>query len=765
MGPLTFKILKSFKNAGVWFDFQNTKKIEFASKTLIYGFNGSGKSTLSRVFSSMQNGTMDECLPKKSEFELELSNAQKLKSDNLDCPFADNLLVFNQDFISRNIAWADGTAESITYISEVSVEKKAEYDYLSKQYQVAISKLDAAKEVNSKCIKTSEECDTKIAKSVRDSVPSLKYTQRYNRTNVRKDYEAYDHNDADLIEDAKLLQFQKLLAQSSPLPPLAWKVVEPNDLEQTVNRIFELLSETPGTIISEQLSKYPSMLPWLSDGLTFHKRELLDDCLLCGNSFSIERKQELSSVFDNAWQKHVEEIDRLHASTEKYLRLFRDFYSDLPKPEQFQEAERETVRPLLMNLSESIKAIGLYLRELCEKIELKRKEPTTAVVFSDTSPLFSLEDWRDSYDLKVSELMNLISKHNLAYEEFETQQKSGFEAVKKHVLAREKPERAKLLRAHLEASETLKTANEEYTKINQKYLIVQNELSNHGIAASNLNRLLIQYLGHADIQLKAVESGGYQLIRSDGNVAHNLSEGEKTALAFCYFLTLFGADGKKIKNIVAVIDDPISSLDTSAQTHAFSLLARTTKKCAQLILLTHNLPFMNMVKNDFRNHQRRYGEEKVISLLALECSESSDELKQRKTCLVNLDPLLVDYDNEYHYLFDLVYNAAESGKTTQQWLLPNATRKLLETFTKFCSPSESSFAGALMKHHDKLKDIIDTKALERLVQLGSHGSIDGFLSAPVLSVEEGIDAAKAAMQFIENLSKQHFKEMEKCVRK
>lgn len=60
----------------------------------------------------------------------------------------------------------------------------------------------------------------------------------------------------------------------------------------------------------------------------------------------------------------------------------------------------------------------------------------------------------------------------------------------------------------------------------------------------------------------------YEVVRTDtGKIAENLSEGEKNFIAFLYFQQLvFGresADGDTREKIV-VIDDPVSSMDSSA---------------------------------------------------------------------------------------------------------------------------------------------------------------------------------------------------------
>lgn len=69
-----------------------------------------------------------------------------------------------------------------------------------------------------------------------------------------------------------------------------------------------------------------------------------------------------------------------------------------------------------------------------------------------------------------------------------------------------------------------------------------------------------------------------------------------------------------------------------------------------------------------------------------------------------------------------------------------------------------------MDHHEDVKDKIDVRALERLVQIESHGTIDGLSTLPELTLEEAIRAAEAGMTFIKEISREHYKKMCAAVR-
>lgn len=105
----------------------------------------------------------------------------------------------------------------------------------------------------------------------------------------------------------------------------------------------------------------------------------------------------------------------------------------------------------------------------------------------------------------------------------------------------------------------------------------------------------------------------YQIIINANSIQNEnrsivLSEGEKTAIGFAYFLArlklLYNKD--TLKNLVIVFDDPISSLDDSRIYMTSSLVAKINKEIAnenitddsqkaQVFVLTHNYTFMTNI--------------------------------------------------------------------------------------------------------------------------------------------------------------------------
>ncbi|MGI9483543.1 MAG: hypothetical protein ACR2OR_14425 [Hyphomicrobiales bacterium] len=83
---LFIKSLKSFGGAGVWKNYKNTKRLEFAPKTLIYGFNGSGKTTLSRVFDAIERLEIRPPLPLDASFSVQFSDGETVSSKDISNP-------------------------------------------------------------------------------------------------------------------------------------------------------------------------------------------------------------------------------------------------------------------------------------------------------------------------------------------------------------------------------------------------------------------------------------------------------------------------------------------------------------------------------------------------------------------------------------------------------------------------------------------------------------------------------------------------------
>jgi len=114
-----------------------------------------------------------------------------------------------------------------------------------------------------------------------------------------------------------------------------------------------------------------------------------------------------------------------------------------------------------------------------------------------------------------------------------------------------------------------------------------------------LNDILEILLHRDDIKIE-IRNDKFTLERS-GHPANNLSEGEKSAIAFSYFLTeqkaLRNDDPPKLPKTIVFIYDPISSLDSNHIFQVRFLLHSffKTENYAQLFISTHNFEFFSVM--------------------------------------------------------------------------------------------------------------------------------------------------------------------------
>ncbi|GAA9187416.1 hypothetical protein HpHA192_04340 [Helicobacter pylori] len=187
-----------------------------------------------------------------------------------------------------------------------------------------------------------------------------------------------------------------------------------------------------------------------------------------------------------------------------------------------------------------------------------------------------------------------------------------------------------------------------------------------------------------------------------------LSDGEKTTLAFAYFLARLKLFYKKedLKNLVVVIDDPISSLDEQRIYNTTCLVAKINQELvgealkenedkAQVFVLTHNHTFMARLINMVGKHACYFQLERHQGQLKIVCK---DKVKGY-------------FDTFYLLLFKEVYVFAKKEKVQDDFNeainYGNKVRVLLEGFLKI--NFINSFLGAnSVFDEDKIKKLIET---------------------------------------------------------
>jgi len=700
---------------------------------------------------------LEERLPTETTFKIEASNGTTVVHNPISNPFGNNLLVFNSDFVSRNFEWDASSTKGIAYLSEKKVDARKEFDQIAPQLLAAKQNTKEKEKSKTKADKDLSDFKTRVARNIREVASSSTYTQSYDARKIQGHYSKASFVAEKKLSEDDLRKYQGVLTQREPLPTLGFSPSLPDGVADWFKGGQSILTQSISRIALHEFEAHSDALRWVEEGLHYHDEHSVADCLLCGNPFSEGRRNQLRALFDKSWTAALTALEDAMRRGQEFQEDLRELYRSIPKEAEITAEEREAFAKSRVSMETAITRLGVCVGELLKGLRERVKNPTKEVLVAGELADFNIDHWLAVYAPIEAAMAAIVKKHNDTFASFAAMQKDAFTKIEAHVLATNQNE-WNLLQKNVQDIETELTAARAGEKgLSIRELELRNDLQDHGVGADKMNELIWAYLGHRELRLVA-EDGGYKILRQSGKPATDLSEGERTAVSFCYFLTQLAAEGRKVENLVLVIDDPISSLDTAARTYAYSLMTRMTKKCAQVIVLTHNTSFMNMVKREFQNLQKRDNIKKVTALLSLDCRSSGDG-NDRITSLAHMHALLVTYDSEYHYLFSLVQDAAQKKTSDYVFLLPNATRKLLEMFATFCSPGQANFAGALGDHHEAVKDKLDIRALERLIQIESHGTIDGLGTLPDLTLEEAIRAADAGINFIKEVGKDHYKKM------
>ena len=302
-------------------------------------------------------------------------------------------------------------------------------------------------------------------------------------------------------------------------------------------------------------------------------------------------------------------------------------------------------------------------------------------------------------------------------------------------------------------------------KIQKQILELETAIRQHGPAADKITNLINCFLGHNEITVEADHDLGYRLKRCGKPALGILSEGEKTAITLCYFLTLLEAEGRSIADLIIVLDDPISSLDTKSLNYAFNMLRSKLEGAGQLFFLTHNLHFMNEVKKWIKN-RKEYRDKDTLKeppLLFIDSKIPSGET-ERRSSIIKMPKQIREYESEYHYLFSLILKTSKQSphECEYMYLIPNAMRKVLEVFLSFKVPGGGGLKNQMNSKiiQECSTDIDRLVALTRLSEVESHGdNVDDLMSFSSMTMEETHDHCLVLLDMINKLDSDHYKSM------
>ncbi|MCF2588522.1 AAA family ATPase [Brevibacterium sp. UCMA 11752] len=338
---------------------------------------------------------------------------------------------------------------------------------------------------------------------------------------------------------------------------------------------------------------------WVSKGRDYIGRAL-GKCPFCQNQAPVDLESELAKYFEGGFDAALERSTRIASEVKICAETLEVEISAVEAAISGQsDLDEEQFSTSISHVREAARLLSSQLRE-------RSAHPTSPFDVSDVNIVVA----------ELSELVTAenerIDQHNQIVENFVAERKKlvddGWSAFLSGTavsieLKRFKGIESKKKQAIADLRTKIAESEQQDKVSNQKMGTLRNSISNTAEVAERINKLLVA-MGFHRFSLTNVDesNGGYRIVREDGTQAfESLSEGEKSFICFAYFWeSLFGsavASGAP-ENVVAVIDDPISSLDSDALFMIAAYIRDAAKRATkgdtnlrQLIVLTHNTQF------------------------------------------------------------------------------------------------------------------------------------------------------------------------------
>lgn len=730
---------------------------------LIYGFNGSGKSTLSRLFASLEAGKVDPKLPAGSSFSFVMDDGAVHASSGSLTGLEKRVLVFNSDFIEKNLQWALGKASPVFFIGADQAEAAAELAKLEEKIGKLQTECVAAEKAEKAADKAFSSFKRDTAKLTAERLHLG--NRKYEANHLQADYDKWPEAATPSLDAAALTAAGDRLRADKAADPLAEIAYDAAVLPKAFQFVREICGQTLSGVALEEVQKHPDMLLWIKSGHEYHESHTLANCLYCGNKISAERRARLASSLDNQIDQFVARIDRTVERLQANIEQLERLEQTLPTSDMFQSDLAAGYKGIRGTLVSAVQAPRDQLKRLGLKLAEKRSKPASSANLSDLPTNDEVTLAAETLAEALKALNAIIQQHNAVVADFKAHRNSAEESIRKHFIAECRArfgehvatlQDAETLHASLRAQ--IEVATTEAGDLRQKIRV-------HKPAADAINKLIESYLGHEELTVHPVDEG-YEFHRHAKVMEGLPSEGEKTAIALAYFLSTIESDGRKLKDLLIVIDDPISSVDTKALNYACALVRSRLSKAKQLIVLTHNQQCMNEFRKEWKNKAKPAdGKDATATFLFLDVS-LPEGAKRRLTQIVPLSKLLREYDSEYHFLFHHVLRFSElgDGYSEYAYMMPNVLRRVLDVFLAFKCPGNDGLKGKVQKICDDFDTLDRTKmtALERLSQVESHSeNLDDLISFSSMTLEETRGATLSLMELMAHVDERHFKALKK----
>ncbi len=797
---INIKKIKSFK---AFCGLDAIEMGEFKDYNVIFGNNGCGKTSLTRAFELLisknkhieKYRTISTAESPSIEFECEDGSYKIEPNSNIGVP-SFKVEIYNSDFLHNNapfnsefglkklddgIIILEGSVlgEETKEINQLKncrekVEKRqkkikdendtetlsAEQESKIKEYDEEIEKI--RKEVTSKIKITLD--DIKINNICEVSKNKFK-DQEDALTNLEKDFDELDKA-MKKFDDLKEMELPK----------------DYQTIKDKLESLFSFDIDKEAGQVSEEIKEHMSKVgrEFIEKGIELQKKMPDNACPFCTQEITNNIIQVYTSYFNKRIEQFNQDSLEVSGTLKKILEQWniKEILQSFERFEPFMKKDSSTNKESLKNALEQIKVLLEKLqKEVDKKWGVKNKEKFQEIdkklseiykklqqcVGETGNILKQKKEQKKKLDKLKTELKE--AKIKKAKHDSYDSQKSKEEAKRKLSI---------LDRGHERLNRLLEKIDKKLKELyDQKRPDI--ETINNYLKALNLPKYSLDKDYRIVLNSDALENSETKII---------LSDGEKTTLAFAYFLARLKLFYKKedLKKLVVVIDDPISSLDEQRIYNTTCLVAKINQELAreklsnekekvQVFVLTHNHTFMARLINMVGKHARYFQLERHQGQLKIVCKDKVKGYFDTFYLLLFKEVYAfakkekaqddfneaINYGNKIRILLEsfLKINFIDSFLGEDKTFKEDNIKKLIETADNQVRLSFSNLPFSENEHSIiEDKDALTKKFLSIIkgLHLESHGSVMDFFSPYKISLEDVQEFAKIAINAMKILN-------------
>jgi wobble nucleotide-excising tRNase len=813
--------LNSIKKVGCYEDLTTTGNKPFDKVNILFGNNGSGKTTFSNILYLLskhckdKQTLFDELTQNDSEIEIETTES-KIGLKNIMASELD-IYVFNSKFVSDSV-YNGNTSNIDPFSNEIKLTNE-KINIIDKEIEILLTRStkinDWIKEIHNKLDTIwkplADDFQSKISNSRLTNVkPDITYLVEGDISKLRKElsklYSSYSNVSKQSGTIARLTAIKERLGNLTEIQidfeqlntflehPIS--ISAKNNLKERINNYQQKSDEKK---IQNQIG---DVNDWFKKGgrLLFLSKDIDKHCPLCNSDLN----DSIDSILEEYTSHYSEAIIKLFDFLDNLINQIGKL-----KSFEFFNANNE----ISTDIVESIKSFDIQLDKfvydknedllsslgnLLLKLKKKKSAPDSVIRF-DSNDASLIKEYQESLRKFIEDTQDAIDKeiNALKGKNIEEIVKEIKDKIKQIVSVELNLKENNIFESkRRNNSEIAITCQTMLVDLKQKYDLLETQRSEELSKLNAESKFVNIYLKHFgiyhfiidrdksksknNITITFTETG-----RKKSKFGFSLSEGEKTALAFAYFISKLRVEkieGSKeeFENTVVVIDDPISSLDDNRVFQTANLIDsflffnkdNPAKQPKQLFILSHNLIFIKYMYNALRTNP-----EIKNNINEYYVSANSPYIKDLPSSLKN-------FTNTYiHKLKTIIeFKEKKIDYDSVKNYLPNYMRIVLETFLGFKLAKVNDHydrlpgLDALIKAMDtefknyedrEINGLNKDRIIERLNHLKkisdqeSHGNIHKAEQFVFISEEELRQFAKHTMQVINYIDEFHFKRV-KC---